>query len=123
MDIFTEKQKEELLANARSTRAEAVKGEYVARLYRKPVVKLIKRCGHGHGSCLLTELDPDDHCKVYGLIDDGLAIDIRWISLDLLLPAECDHYFEPHLCLDGYLEEMEAYHDRYPEKSEWLRAV
>lgn len=102
MQLFTDEQRERLLANGRRAAA----GENIDP---PPVVKLFTP--DAGATWLLTEIDPDDHDHAFGLCDLGLgAPEIGWVSLGELatvrgglgLPIERDLSFRAEKRLSAY---------------------
>jgi hypothetical protein len=80
MKLLTDKQRAELLANGRAARQAHQTG---ADIDPKPVVKLY--IPDGYGRWLLTEMDPDEFDRAYGLCDLGIGRpSLGYISLSEL---------------------------------------
>jgi hypothetical protein len=81
----------------------------------KPVVKLFTP--DANATWLLTELDPNDPDRAFGLCDLGLGCpELGYVSLTELagvrgrlgLPAECDRHFRADRPLSAYAAEAQA---------------
>jgi len=79
-----------------------------------PVVKLFTP--DAGATWLLTELDPDDHDRAYGLCDPGLGMpELGWVSLGELaavrgrlgLPVERDLFFRGEKPLSAYARDAQ----------------
>src|SRR5215207_9664856 len=82
----------------------------------KPVLKLFTP--DAAATWLLSELDPDDPDRAFGLCDLGLGCpELGWVSLRELqgvrgrlgLAVEVDRYFKADRALSAYTEEAAAY--------------
>ena len=105
--LFTPAQREQLLDNGR--RQAAVKGTSDEIDFR-PVVKLFNPVGAA--TWLLTEIDPDDETKAWGLCDLGMGFpEFGTVSLTELasyrgrlgLGIERDLYFEARGPISAYI--------------------
>ena len=105
--LFTKAQREQLLDNGR--RQAAVKGTSDEIDFR-PVVKLFNPVGAA--TWLLTEIDPDDETKAWGLCDLGMGFpEFGTVSLTELasyrgrlgLGIERDLYFEARGPISAYI--------------------
>ena len=112
MKLITHTQRAKLLANARA----ALEGRQQGRdIDPHPVIKLFT----ADSGCtwLLTELDPDDANRAFGLCDLGLGFpELGCVSLDELqsvrgklgLPIECDQSFDADKTLSAYAEKARS---------------
>jgi Protein of unknown function (DUF2958) len=82
----------------------------------KPVLKLFTP--DAAATWLLSELDPEDPDRAFGLCDLGLGCpELGWVSLRELqsvrghlgLPVEVDRYFKTDRSLSAYAEEASTY--------------
>lgn len=72
--VITEEQRMQMLANGRESLQ-------TPDVDPKPVVKIFTP--DGDATWLLTEIDPDDHDKAFGLVDLGQgAPELGWVSLN-----------------------------------------
>jgi hypothetical protein len=106
MNLLTESQKSQLIANACAAREAAQRGQ---ELDPFPVVKILAR--HGYMVCLLAALDPHDGDYGYGLYDDGHGHpDERFVLLSMIAQTqlkvgfriECDPHFVATQTLSAY---------------------
>jgi hypothetical protein len=106
--IISEQDRNELLANGRRTAA----GEAIDP---QPLIKLFTP--DAGATWLLTELDPEDPDRAFGLCDLGLGFpELGYVSLSELaqvrgrlgLPVECDLYFVADKPLSAYAREAAA---------------
>jgi len=109
MSLITNEHREQMLANAEARR---VNRNYDA----KPVVKLFTP--DAGATWLLSELDPDNPDRAYGLCDPGLGSpEIGWVSLNELdqvrgrlgLPVERDEVFVADRGLAAYAREAQQH--------------
>lgn len=100
--LLTDKQRAQLLANGRQSLEQE-------NFDPAPVVKLFTP--DAGATWLLTEIDPDDHDRGFGLCDLGLGFpELGWVSLAELatvrgglgLPVERDLHFEAEKRLSAY---------------------
>lgn len=106
MKLFTDSQREQLLANGR----ESVKASAAERAFDpRPVVKLFTP--DANATWLLSELDPEDPNLAFGLCDLGVGCpELGYVDLGELtsfrgplnLPIERDRHFEATQTLGAY---------------------
>lgn len=110
MKLLTKSIQEQLLANARTSRALSIEGKPEPDF--KPVVKLFTP--DAQCTWLLTELVPEDHDIAFGLCDLGMGMpELGSVSLSeiqavrgmLGLPIERDRYFTPQKTISAYADE------------------
>lgn len=103
--LITDEQRAQLLANGRQSLEQE-------NFDPAPVVKLFTP--DAGATWLLTEIDPDDHDRAFGLCDLGLGYpELGWVSLAeiatvrgrLGLPIERDLHFEAQKRLSAYARE------------------
>lgn len=106
--LLTSAQRRQMLANGRL----AADGRDIDPV---PVVKLF--LPDGHGTWLLTELDPDEPMRAYGLCDAGLGcpelgfvdlLELATLRGYLKLPVSRDVLFKPDKRLSVYAAEAIA---------------
>jgi hypothetical protein len=112
MKLILDAQREQLIANGRNAREGETQGDNVSPM---PVVKLFTP--DAQATWLLTELDPDDEDRAFGLCDLGLGspelgyvsiAEIEALSGPLGLPVERDRYFAPDKSLTRYADDARA---------------
>lgn len=114
MELLTARQRARLLANGH-IRAHAERGNPEAAIDFYPVVKLFTP----DAGCtwLLTEIDPEDSDRAFGLCDVGMGYpELGYVSLAELsavrgglgLPVERDLHFRPSKTLSGYTTDARA---------------
>jgi hypothetical protein len=112
MKLLTKDIFERLLANGLANRREDGLPRERGCIDHKPVVKLFTP----DAGCtwLLTEIDPDDHDRAFGLCDLGMGCpELGYVSLSELetvrgklgLPVERDLWFEADKTLIAYADE------------------
>jgi len=110
MKLLTKSLRERLLKNGRIRQALAQQGKAEADFI--PVVKLFTP--DGGATWLLTEIDPDDYDRAFGLCDLGLGYpELGYVSLSELqsvhgklgLHVERDRWFAPRTTISRYAEE------------------
>ena len=116
MKLLTTSLREKLLANGRANRdADGLPREH-GYIDHKPVVKLFTP--DGAATWLLTEIDPDDPDRAFGLCDLGFGCpELGYVSLSELasvrgklgLPIEREFHFTPAMTLSAYADEARAH--------------
>jgi hypothetical protein len=114
MKLLTEEIRERLLKNgALHRRMQEQNSESVIDFL--PVVKLFTP--DAGATWLLTEIDPDDHDRAFGLCDLGMGYpELGYVSLSELaalrgrlnLPVERDLYFMPAKTISAYADDARA---------------
>lgn len=113
MSLLTATQRAQLLANGKANAALNAAGQ--AEHDFVPVAKLFTP--DAGATWLLTEIDPGDEDKAFGLCDLGLGSpEIGYVSLSELafvrgrlgLPVECDTHFEADKPLSIYAQDAQA---------------
>jgi hypothetical protein len=112
MNLLTESQKSQLIANACAAREAAQRGREVDPF---PVVKLL--APDGYLVCLIAELDPHGGDYAYGLYDDGHGHPYEgFVVLSILeqtqrklgFRIECDEHFVATQPLSAYTAKARA---------------
>ena len=107
--LFTDDQRAQLLANGQAQQAAQRDGGALDLL---PVVKLFTP--DAGATWLLSELDPEDETRAFGLCDLGVGCpELGWVDLGELgalrgpfgLPVERDLWFTPDRPISQYLAE------------------
>ncbi|MEP7113887.1 MAG: DUF2958 domain-containing protein [Ilumatobacteraceae bacterium] len=114
MELLTESQRAQLIANGKRLH-DAMQTDPEAVIDFRPVVKLFTP----DAGCtwLLTEIDPDDTDRAFGLCDLGMGYpELGYVSLEELasvrgklgLPIERDLHFAPAKPISAYVNEARA---------------
>jgi len=115
MKLLTKEIRERLIKNGR-LRQKMAESNAPAEPDFLPVVKLFTP--DAGATWLLTEIDPDDEDRAFGLCDLGLGMpELGYLSLSELaalrgplgLPVERDLYFTPTKPVSAYAEEARAH--------------
>ena len=116
MKLLTTSLREKLLSNGRANRDADGLPRDQGYIDHKPVVKLFTP----DAGCtwLLTEIDPDDPDRAFGLCDLGFGCpELGYVSLSELasvrgklgLPIEREFHFTPTMTLSAYADEARAH--------------
>ena len=113
MSLITSAQRQQLLANGRATAAATLQDRSIDHT---PVVKLFTPVSNA--TWLLTEIDPDDADRAFGLCDLGLGCpELGYVSLAELTfvrgrlgpLVERDMYFDADKSISAYAAEARAH--------------